>query len=471
MPGARGRRWTSSSRSTRCRAAASGSGSRRTTSASAASRSPASTTSASSRTRCSSAPTTPSRSPSTRRSSTTASSSEKVDESGTVNRKILLVAAYREPIERYVEAFRRPGSSSSASTSRRSRCCARSGPRPSDGTSADAAVVVVNAGHERTTLAVSDGSLCEFTRVLEWGGTKLASAVARELHITAPEAEELLPSSRSSRRASERPRRDRRSEQAREAVRRELQALARELVASLEYYQAQARIASDLGDPARRRHEPHPRPRGRARAADARARAPRRSARPRSGRRLARSSATTWPRWQSRSDWGWRTDARGQPSPRAEPAATACPTLLTTKSVLAGGATLVTAVGLACGVTFVQSHDRASDRHDTLAGAAAAGRRARGRPDDRTAAAKSSDGARVAAFTTAASARMRWDNLLDDVSRVLPAGSWLSSLEHAGGHGGAGNGLVDAGDADRPDHPDRVHRLGRRVHHRTSSPA
>ena len=104
------------------------------------------------------------------------------------------------------------------------------------------------------------------------------------------------------------------------------------------------------------------------------------------------------------------------------------PTILTTKSVLAGGATLVTAVGLACGVTFAQNHDRASDRRDTLAGLQRQVD-ALGVASDRTAAAKSSDSARVAAFTTAASARMRWDNLLDDVSRVLPAGSWLSSLD------------------------------------------
>jgi Tfp pilus assembly protein PilN len=104
------------------------------------------------------------------------------------------------------------------------------------------------------------------------------------------------------------------------------------------------------------------------------------------------------------------------------------PTLLTTKSVLAGGATLVTAAALFCGVSFVQSHDRASDRRDTLAGLQRQVD-ALELAKDRTAAAQSGDRARVAAFTTAAGARMRWDNLLDDLSRVLPAGSWLSSLD------------------------------------------
>ena len=165
---------------------------------------------------------------------------EQVDESGTVNRKILLVAAYREPVERYVEAFRQAGIKLAGIDLEGFALLRAVGPTLSDGTSADAAVVVVNAGHERTTLAVSNGSLCEFTRVLEWGGTKLASAVARELRLTTPEAEKLLPSlSLEPAGLSERPRVDRRSEQAAEAVRSELEALARELVASLEYYQAQ----------------------------------------------------------------------------------------------------------------------------------------------------------------------------------------------------------------------------------------
>ena len=167
---------------------------------------------------------------------------EHVDESGTVNRKILLVAAYREPVERYVEAFRQAGIKLAGIDLEGFALLRAVGPTLSDGTSADAAVVVVNAGHERTTLAVSNGSLCEFTRVLEWGGTKLASAVARELRLTTPEAEKLLPSlSLEPAGLSELSEGevDRRSEQAAEAVRSELEALARELVASLEYYQAQ----------------------------------------------------------------------------------------------------------------------------------------------------------------------------------------------------------------------------------------
>ena len=236
------RRWTSSSRRTRCRVAASGSGSRRTTSASAASRSPASTTSASSRTRCSSAPTTPSRSRSTRRSSTTASSSEDVDESGTVNRKILLVAAYREPIERYVEAFREAGIQLVGIDLEAFALLRAAGPRRADGTTAEAAVVVVNAGHERTTLAVSDG-----TRVRVHARPRVGRHEARLRRSPASftsrsprRSSSLLDALASSRRP---PRASRPTAAANAAARgrdrRELQVLARELVASLEYYQGQ----------------------------------------------------------------------------------------------------------------------------------------------------------------------------------------------------------------------------------------
>ena len=165
--------------------------------------------------------------------------SEEADESGTVNRKILLVAAYREPIERYVEAFHEAGIQLAGIDLEAFALLRAVGSAPSDGTTTDAALVVVNAGHERTTLAVSNGSLCEFTRVLEWGGTKLASAVARELHLTVAEAERLLLSLSFEPTAASNLEADRRSDRAREAVTGELQVLARELVASLEYYQRQ----------------------------------------------------------------------------------------------------------------------------------------------------------------------------------------------------------------------------------------
>jgi Tfp pilus assembly protein PilN len=84
------------------------------------------------------------------------------------------------------------------------------------------------------------------------------------------------------------------------------------------------------------------------------------------------------------------------------------------------------------GVSFVQEHGKASDRRDTLA------KLERNVDTLRVAQARStaqqgSAQARVAAFATASGARMNWDDLLDDISRVLPDGSWLSSLNAQAG--------------------------------------
>ena len=144
------------------------------------------------------------------------------------------------------------------------------------------------------------------------------------------------------------------------------------------------------------------------------------------------------------------------------------PTLLTTKSVLAGGATLVTAVGLFCGVTFVQSHDKASDRHDTLAGlqqqvdALEVARRPHGgrqqSSDQRPRRGLHDRGKRA-------------DEVGQPARRHLArAPGRVVALEpqHAGGHGGAGSGLADAGDR-RPPRPRSPPRASRSP--RTSSPA
>jgi Tfp pilus assembly PilM family ATPase len=97
----------------------------------------------------------------------------------------------------------------------------------------------VAIGHDRSTFAVSDGRVCEFTRVLDWGGGALDAAVAQALDLTAPEAEPIkrmlslaggpAPAGLS----------DEQAEAAREAMRRQVQTFARELVSSLQFYQGQ----------------------------------------------------------------------------------------------------------------------------------------------------------------------------------------------------------------------------------------
>ena len=277
------RRSTASSPSTSCHGAGSVSESGRTASVSAPSTSTASTTNGSSATRFASAPTRRSRSRSTRRCSTTTSIGETIDESGALSRRVVLAAAYRS---RSTTTSRPAGSRScscSGSISRHSPCCGRSRPASSTNGAGPAALVALSLGHDRSTLAISDGEICDFTRVLEWGG---GEARDRDRPRTRPDREEApetqargLAARRRHRRAT-----DPRVVRARAAVQREVQILARELVASLQFYQTQPGSLADRRDPRHGRDEPAARARRGARAADAGPRPARRSSGRCSGR-------------------------------------------------------------------------------------------------------------------------------------------------------------------------------------------
>jgi len=106
----------------------------------------------------------------------------------------------------------------------------------SAGERAEAARVAVSIGHDRTIVAVSDGRVCEFTRVLDWGGARVTAAIERALEIDTAEAEKIKRSLDVS--ASEEPG-DERTTRAAEAARREVSSLARELASSLHFYQDQ----------------------------------------------------------------------------------------------------------------------------------------------------------------------------------------------------------------------------------------
>jgi type IV pilus assembly protein PilM len=106
------------------------------------------------------------------------------------------------------------------------------------GERAEAARVAVSIGSDRTTVAVSDGRLCEFTRVLDWGGSRVTAAVERALEVDTAEAERTKRSLDISSNATEEPG-DERTTKAVEAARREVNGLARELASSLHFYQDQ----------------------------------------------------------------------------------------------------------------------------------------------------------------------------------------------------------------------------------------
>jgi type IV pilus assembly protein PilM len=102
----------------------------------------------------------------------------------------------------------------------------------------EAARVAVSIGNDRTTVAVSDGRVCEFTRVLEWGGAQVTAAIERALEVDAEEAERVKRSLDISGDAPQDPA-DERTGRAVEAARREVNRLARELASSLHFYQDQ----------------------------------------------------------------------------------------------------------------------------------------------------------------------------------------------------------------------------------------
>jgi type IV pilus assembly protein PilM len=166
---------------------------------------------------------------------------DRVDEDGNKVRRILLVVAYRELIDRYVSACKKAGIRLAGIDLEAFALLRALATPPEDKTAtADAAIVVVAIGHDRSTFAVSDGRVCEFTRVLDWGGGTLDVAIARELDSTPSEAE---PFKRELSLAVENVPEGLTAEQAataREAVRRQLQGFARELVSSLQFYQNQS---------------------------------------------------------------------------------------------------------------------------------------------------------------------------------------------------------------------------------------
>src|SRR5438067_4828584 len=91
--------------------------------------------------------------------------------------RVLLVVAYRDLVDRYLDACRKAGLGvTGIDLEAFALLRALAPPRDADAEPAEAALVAVAIGHDRSTFAVSDGRFCEFTRVLEWGGANLDAA-------------------------------------------------------------------------------------------------------------------------------------------------------------------------------------------------------------------------------------------------------------------------------------------------------
>ena len=166
---------------------------------------------------------------------------EATSEDGQPVSRVLLVVAYSELVDRYVDACRKAGLPLvGIDLEAFALLRALAAPHEPMQTPSAAALVAVSIGHDRSTFAVSDGRICEFTRVLEWGGRSLNVALARALDIEPPRSSRSSGHCRST--ATTAPEGCRRGADRGGAARwsaRQVQSFARELVSSLQYYQNQ----------------------------------------------------------------------------------------------------------------------------------------------------------------------------------------------------------------------------------------
>ena len=163
---------------------------------------------------------------------------QSVVESGETSHHVLLVVAPRDQVEPYMDVCSRAGLKLVGIDLEAlgvMRAFVEPGAPIRD--TGDTATVVVSVGHEHSSLIVAGGSVCEFTRVFDWGGATLEEAIAQELQVSALEAQQILhqvtlagsPTTLDSDTHA----------RALDAVRLRLTPFARELVSSLQFYQSQ----------------------------------------------------------------------------------------------------------------------------------------------------------------------------------------------------------------------------------------
>lgn len=152
--------------------------------------------------------------------------------------RVLLVFAHRELVDGYVDACNRAGLKLLGIDFDAFALLRALSAEVEETGAPRAALIAVSIGHERTIFAVSDGKVCDFARVLEWGGSSLDLAIARALEIEPAEAElikQQLPLAEDGEVEGLTPLQ---LAAARAAVKQDLQLLARELVSSLQFYQS-----------------------------------------------------------------------------------------------------------------------------------------------------------------------------------------------------------------------------------------
>jgi type IV pilus assembly protein PilM len=166
---------------------------------------------------------------------------ERTDDEGTLIREVLVAFAYRELVDRYTSVCRSAGLRLvGIDLDGFALLRALVDPNGDSGRLGGAAVVTVALGHDRSIMSVSDGAVCEFTRVIEWGGAALDTAVARILALTPSQAEPIKRELTLDRNApSPEGLSPDQVGRARSAMVQEAHTFAREFVSSLQFYQAQ----------------------------------------------------------------------------------------------------------------------------------------------------------------------------------------------------------------------------------------
>jgi type IV pilus assembly protein PilM len=163
---------------------------------------------------------------------------EEVRADGSEWKRILLVVAYREVVDRYLQACRRAGLQV-VGIDLEAFALLRTLGAPTDRDVNDGALVAVAIGHDRTTIAVSTGRHCEFARVLDWGGWSLNVAIARELDRAPSEVESIKRQLSFGHETEVEGLTAEQVAKTRNGIQRALATFARELVSSLQFYQAQ----------------------------------------------------------------------------------------------------------------------------------------------------------------------------------------------------------------------------------------
>jgi type IV pilus assembly protein PilM len=153
-------------------------------------------------------------------------------------RKILVAFAHRDLVDRYAESCKRAhlkliGIDFDAFALLRAVDETRG-----DGVAPDRATVAVSIGHERTIFAVAEGEMCDFTRVLEWGGASLDASLAEVLNMAPAETTPIKHGLTLGIGNDSTSLTNEQLDAARRAIRAELEVLARELLASLQFYQS-----------------------------------------------------------------------------------------------------------------------------------------------------------------------------------------------------------------------------------------